>query len=77
MQRGQLALVIGLGQPIEDEPVAQRAGEAHPHPRARHGDRVLRFGDCVVERPVQMTQGDIDSNPGDGSRSLLGRHTRS
>ena len=68
--------MISLGDPIEDDPVAQPAGESDPHPRARLGIRVLGRQHRVVERPVEMAEGDVDRDAGDDRRDRVLRHTR-
>ena len=74
MQRGQLAVVIAVGDPFQHEAVAQPTGEAHPDPRPRNGIGVLALEHRVVERAVQVTERHIHGDPRD--RQLGLRHTR-
>lgn len=59
----QLAVVVGLGEPLQHESVEVLAGKTNLHP----GARLSRLGhvvrDEIVERPVQMREGDIDRDP--------------
>jgi hypothetical protein len=73
----QGTFMISRGNSIKDEPVAEPAGEAHPHSGARHCVGVLLSRYRIVEWPVQMTEWDIDGHPGNRQFQLveLG-HTR-
>jgi hypothetical protein len=53
----------------------QLPGEADPDPATHHRRRVLLAADLVVERPVEVLQRNINSNPGDTQllRGNLGR----
>ncbi len=68
--------MISLGDPIEDDPVAQPAGEPDPDPRAGRGVGFLGRQHRVVERPVQMAERDVDRDAGDARRDRVLRHTR-
>jgi hypothetical protein len=69
--------MISGGNPIEDEPIPEAAGEPHPHPSARYCLSVLLSRHRIVERTVQVTERDIDSHPGNREFGLARfGHTR-
>ena len=64
-QRRQLALVVGGGPSLEDEPVDVLPGKAHPNSRPRHGKVGHRRRHEVLEGAVQVRQPDIDEDESD------------
>src|SRR5439155_13152354 len=46
--------------------VDELAGEPDPDPAARHGFGVQTGRDEVIEGPVEVSQGDVHGDPGDG-----------
>ena len=66
MQWGEDAVVVADRGPLQDETVAQPAGEAHPDPRAGHRCHILLGQNRVVERSVQVAEREVDRDPGDG-----------
>jgi hypothetical protein len=76
-QRRQSSFMITSGNPIEDEPVPEAAGEPHPNPSAGHCFSVLLSRHRIVERAVQVAERDIDSHPGNRKFGLARfGHTR-
>ena len=65
-QRRQPAGVVGLGDPLDDEPVDVLPGEPHLHPRPGHHLGVEPAGHEVVERLVEVRQRHVDEHPCDG-----------
>ena len=65
-QRGQPALVLGLGAALQDEAVDVLPGEPHPHPRTRDRGVGERLGHGVLERAVEVGQPDVDEDDGHG-----------
>jgi len=69
--------MISHGDPIKDETITKPPREPHSYPNARPRGGILlgRYG--IIERPVQMTERDVNSHPGDRKLRLarLG-HTR-
>ncbi|GAA3242001.1 hypothetical protein GCM10010532_083300 [Dactylosporangium siamense] len=55
----------GLGDPFQEVPVDELAGEAHLHPYAGPGGGVGGGRHEVVERPVEVWQGHVDADPRD------------
>ena len=69
--------MITSGNPIEDEPVPEAAGEPHPHPGAGHCLSVLLSRHRIVEGTIQVAERDIDSHPGNRKFGLARfGHTR-
>ncbi|CAM5746604.1 hypothetical protein SAFG77S_03741 [Streptomyces afghaniensis] len=76
---GQRPGVVGLGQPLDEEPVDQPAAlappvphpvspgpEPDPHPHAGLSLLVQFLGHGVVEVPVEMEHALVDEHPRDG-----------
>ena len=61
-------------RPLQHEAIPEPAGEAHPDPGAGNGRGILLGGHRIVERPIQMSQRQIDRDPRD--RQLWLGHTR-
>ena len=69
--------MITYGYPLQDETVAETSSKSDPHPSARYRSSILLARYRIVERPVQVTERNVDSHP--GNRQLrLARfgHTR-
>jgi hypothetical protein len=66
--------VIAVGDPFQDEPVAQPAGEPDPDPDPGNGLGLLALEHRIVERAVQVTEREVDRDA--GNRQLGLRHTR-
>jgi hypothetical protein len=76
-ERRQRSFMIAYGNSIKDEPVPEPAGEPHPHPGPRDCVGVLLSRYRIVEEPVQVTEWDIDSHPGNRQFRLADvGHTR-
>jgi hypothetical protein len=76
-QWSQGSFMITGGNSIEDEPVPEAAGEPHPHSSAGYRLSVLPSRHRIVEGPVQVTERDIDSHPGNREFGLARfGHTR-
>jgi hypothetical protein len=66
-QPGEAASVLGLLRTLEQEAVNEPAGEADPHADAGLGGSVEVGRHGIVERSVEVRQGDVDGHPGDGA----------
>ena len=69
--------MISYGYSFQNEPVPEASREPHAHASARHRIRVRLSRYRIVEWPVQVTERNVDSHP--GNRQLrLARfgHTR-
>jgi hypothetical protein len=64
VERRQCSVMIGGGDSIKDEPIAQAPREPCPHSSARHRIPSLLSRHRIVERPVQMAERNIDRHPG-------------
>ena len=69
--------MISSCESIKDEPVAEPAGEPHSHPSTRHRGSILIIRHRIVERPVEVTERNVDSHSGNRKLRLAGiGHTR-
>ena len=69
--------MITSGDPFEDESVPESTGEPNTHPSARYRIGILLSRHRIVEGTVQVTEGNVDSHPGDREFGLAGLgHTR-
>ena len=56
--------MITYGYSFQNETVAETSREPDPHPSARHCSGILLGCDRIVERPVQVTEWNVDSHLG-------------
>jgi hypothetical protein len=64
VERSQGSVMISGRDSIKDEPVAQTSREPYPHSSAWHRIFILPGRHCIVERPVQVAERNIDGHPG-------------
>jgi hypothetical protein len=56
--------MISYGYPLQNETVAETSSESDPYPSAWHRSSILLARYRIVERPVQVTERNIHSHPG-------------